>query len=380
MAAHKMAIHAENYKKGAVGALEHHNLRENGSYSNRDIDPERTKDNIILKQPGHTQYQDTKQIIEQRAVNQVRSTSIWQSEFIVSSDKEFFRGLPKAEQDRFFREAYNFLCREFGEENVTCAVVHYDETTPHMHFDFVPMTPDNKLSRKEVMTRERLLGIQDRLPKYMRQQGFDIQRGQKMAQLETKDRPRHIEPAEYKKSLNERVRALERHEKQLDAVEARQLERRNRLAADKKQLDSKAAVLNESMQGMRELPQAEKSFTGKMQLPEQEYQQLHAAAQYGMVSRQQRIDLQKENRQLKQAYAALQKENKDLKRLIPSVQEKLAMNKEMASIDHLRKENTLLKNILREISRLPLPDQARQLIEKAAKTTRLPEHETSIKR
>lgn len=375
MAAHKMAIHAENYKKGSVGALEHHNLRENGSYSNKDIDPGRTKDNIILRQPGHTQYQDTKQIIEQRAVNQVRSTSIWQSEFIVSSDKEFFQGLPKAEQDRFFREAYDFLCGEFGEENVTCAVVHYDETTPHMHFDFVPMTPDNKLSRKEVMTRERLLSIQDRLPKYMQQQGFDIQRGQKMAQMEPKDRPRHIEPAEYKKSLNERVRALERHEKHLDTVEARQMERRNRLAADKKQLDSKAAVLNESLQGMRELPQAEKSFTGKMQLPEQEYQQLYAAAQYGMASRQQRAELQKENRQLKQAYSTLQKENKDLKRLIPSVQEKLAMNKEMASIDHLRRENTFLKNILGEISRLPLPDQARQLIEKVTRTARLPEHE-----
>ena len=247
---HKMVIHAGNFKKGSVGALQHHNLRENDAYSNADIDRERSKDNFIIKQPDISQYQDTKNIIEQRAVNQIRSTSVWQSEFIISSDKEFFNDLPLSEQNRFFLESYDYLCQVFGEENVTCSAVHYDEKTPHMHFDFVPMTEANKLSRKEVMTRERLLKIQDDMPRHLREKGFDVERGRKMADLELKDRPKHLEPQEYKKALQEQIRALEGQKKSLDnglksetqkAAEIERLQQENS-KREKKVLETNAAL------------------------------------------------------------------------------------------------------------------------------------------
>lgn len=207
-----MVIHAGNYKKGSVGVLDRHNHRKNKSYSNLDIDQERSKDNLSIKQPEVSQYQDSRKIIEERATNQVRSTSIWQTEFIISSNQEFFNALPMNEQQRFFQEAYKYLAKEFGEENVTSAIVHFDEITPHMHFDFVPMTKDNKLSRKEVMTRERLLRIQDELPRYMREKGFDIDRGQKMNELSEKERlnQKHVNYCEYKKQLQSEINALER--------------------------------------------------------------------------------------------------------------------------------------------------------------------------
>lgn len=65
------------------------------------------------------------------------------------------------DEERFFKEAYKFLNDRYGKENVISAYVHMDETTPHMHYAFVPVVQDKKhgsykLSAKEAVTREDL--------------------------------------------------------------------------------------------------------------------------------------------------------------------------------------------------------------------------------
>lgn len=77
-----------------------------------------------------------------------------------------------ADEDRFFREAYNFLTARYGKENVISAYVHMDEVTPHMHFAFVPVTEDKKrggfkLSAKEVVNRQDLRTFHKDLSDYM---------------------------------------------------------------------------------------------------------------------------------------------------------------------------------------------------------------------
>ena len=62
------------------------------------------------------------------------------------------------EQD-FFQETYKFLNDRYGKENVISAYVHMDETTPHMHYAFVPVVEDKKkggykLSAKEAVNRK----------------------------------------------------------------------------------------------------------------------------------------------------------------------------------------------------------------------------------
>ncbi|MBT2158000.1 plasmid recombination protein [Clostridioides difficile] len=41
----------------------------------------------------------------------------------------------------------------YGDKNIVSATVHFDETTPHMHFNFVPITSDGKLSARDLITR-----------------------------------------------------------------------------------------------------------------------------------------------------------------------------------------------------------------------------------
>ena len=379
---HKMAIHAENFGKGSVGALEHHNLRENETYSNKDIDPARTKDNVILKAPEDSQYRDTKNIIEQRAVNQVRKNSIWQSEFIVSSDKDFFKELPMREQNRFFTEAYKYLSKEFGEQNVTCVVVHYDETTPHMHFDFVPMTETNKLSRKEVMTRERLLKIQDQLPKYLHEKGFDIERGRKMVELAPKERPKHLEPGEYKKALNDEIRALERHKKQLAGKVAEHEKRAERLDKAVPALEKQEKAVNDKLvrikqkelaadqlvKSLEELPKGVRTKSGHIALQENEYKKLRSTAKQGILSREELKTSKEQLMTMAESYQELKKKVPTVKERMETAQIKADYQNMENRVKRLEKQNENMKGVLEKIKDMKLPEPAFNLVNNALET------------
>ncbi|WP_312632461.1 plasmid recombination protein, partial [Mammaliicoccus sciuri] len=54
-----------------------------------------------------------------------------------------------------------------------------DEKTPHMHYGVVPITDDGRLSAKEVVgNKKALTEFQDRFNEYVKQRGYDLERGQ----------------------------------------------------------------------------------------------------------------------------------------------------------------------------------------------------------
>lgn len=76
------------------------------------------------------------------------------------------------EQQQFFEEVYNFLENRYGKENIISAYVHLDETTPHLHFAFIPIVFDKKknyykVSAKEVINRTELKTFHNDLNKTM---------------------------------------------------------------------------------------------------------------------------------------------------------------------------------------------------------------------
>jgi len=62
----------------------------------------------------------------------------------------------KAELQAFFKHCYDFLAQKYGEKNVVSAYVHMDETTPHIHFAFVPVVVDKKKGHEKVSAKEAL--------------------------------------------------------------------------------------------------------------------------------------------------------------------------------------------------------------------------------
>jgi len=78
------------------------------------------------------------------------------------------------DQRLFFQESYNFLEKKYGKENVISSYVHLDETTPHMHFAFVPVVRDKKrgdlkVSANDLITRNHLRSFHPELEKHMKE-------------------------------------------------------------------------------------------------------------------------------------------------------------------------------------------------------------------
>ncbi|MBD2790567.1 plasmid recombination protein, partial [Xenorhabdus sp. DI] len=68
---------------------------------------------------------------------------------------ENLKGISEKEQRKFFEKTYEFLTNRYGgEKNVLSANVHMDETTPHMHFAFMPVVWDEKKQREKVSAKE----------------------------------------------------------------------------------------------------------------------------------------------------------------------------------------------------------------------------------
>lgn len=82
--------------------------------------------------------------------------------FVVTSDGEFFKGLRPWEQRDFFRDCVQFFEDKYGTKNMISAVVHMDETTPHLHLNFVPVN-DGRLSSKSLFDRQKLAQLQTEL-------------------------------------------------------------------------------------------------------------------------------------------------------------------------------------------------------------------------
>ena len=86
-------------------------------------------------------------------------------------------------QEKFFRCCEKFLNEKFGKENSIYATVHYDETTPHLHYGFVPVVKkarkyrskakagqtyeEERICAKEVVTRAMLNSFHSELQAYL---------------------------------------------------------------------------------------------------------------------------------------------------------------------------------------------------------------------
>ena len=114
------------------------------------------------------------------------------------------------EIEQWAKDIYGFVCREFGEENVASFIVHLDETGPHAHCVFVPLTADGRLCSKEVLggknkieARQHMRDLHTRLAEVNRKYGLD--RGDDIQVTGA----RHRSTAEYNRDLHRENAQLE---------------------------------------------------------------------------------------------------------------------------------------------------------------------------
>ncbi len=182
----------EKYKRQDVSPIEKENERD-GNYqgSNPQIDNERTSDNYHIIYPqGKYIEMINKRLATLTLKRKIRSDAILMNSFVVSSDGEFFKGLRAWEQRAFFEDCARFFVEKYGYENMLSAVVHVDETTPHMHLNFVPIN-GGRLSSKSLFDKKKLSELQTELWEQVGKK-YGLKRGKENSQAT------HITAAEHK--------------------------------------------------------------------------------------------------------------------------------------------------------------------------------------
>lgn len=342
-------VRVQKFSAGSVKGIEIHDRREKDriSHTNKDIDWSKTGLNYDLYPQQNTNFQKAIKLrIGQLSLPKaVRKDAVVMAQVLVTSDRYFFMDKSPEQIRGFFSDCYDFLAERYGKENIISAVVHMDETTPHMHFNFVPVTLDGRLSAKSILTRQSLIE---------QQTAFCEKVGKKYGLLRGMEgsKEKHLEIAELKKQTA--CRHMEIAIEHLNQTQNDILY----LEMDKKALEASIGDLKAISSSMKNLPKGKKAKIGQnILLTPEEYQQLTDAANantwdfFEMKEAQRKIErLDKRNQELeaKSKERELAKENRQLR------------DENIRLYDKNRELLLQQDKIHKAIDRLPISDQEKE--------------------
>ena len=200
----------EKYHKQDIAPIERENERD-GNYKsvNPQIDSSKTKDNYHMHSPDGSYTEFINKRITELNLSP-RKDAVVMNSFVVGADRAFFDGLSKLSQYNFFSECTKFFEERYGTVNIISAVIHVDETTPHMHLNLVPITPDGRLCSKNLFDKQKLQQLQTDFYEAIGKK-YVLDRGKEGSQA------KHLSTAEFKaKKIIEQAEAI-RQENQVYA-------------------------------------------------------------------------------------------------------------------------------------------------------------------
>ena len=118
------------YTKQSIGKAERHNERKNTNYSNMNVDLEQTKNNVYYKTCDKTYNERLKELVDTGKISLrgLKDNAKIFDELVLDINSDYFEkhgGYDFAK--KFYEEAYHFAEKEYGEDNIISAVMHADE-------------------------------------------------------------------------------------------------------------------------------------------------------------------------------------------------------------------------------------------------------------
>ena len=232
--------HLKKNTRGAVPGLAVHFERKTDHHTNKEIDVSKSYLNQELMADGSdmlSRFNARLNDVYCMKRDDVKALATW----IVTLPEELTEA-PYEQKSAFFEATTAFLNDRYGQENAVAAVVHYDETTPHLHYAFVPVVFDDKKSRykvsaKEVLTRHDLQTFHDDLDQHLK-----------------KVLPFYEQGILNNKTLPfENVAEIKKYNDQFNAL-------KNELADVEENIRAKQAVLQITAQALTEVDLAEKQI------------------------------------------------------------------------------------------------------------------------
>ena len=236
-------MHMEKYQAHAIAGVSKHNERlwESKGYERENIDNALIRENYNLApERGDALDFVNSRIASLDLKRAPRKDAVRMVEWVVT--------LPEGETDAeaFFESTARHMTEVYGEDNVVAAWVHMDEPNarPHMHFDFVPVTEDGRLSAKDIMSRTHLRQMHPRMQELVSADlGHEVpfllpdeERGRReLSRLDAKDwraaRDELSRAEEQAQAAQERLECLRRDVRECESFEAASVVEMARTAA-----------------------------------------------------------------------------------------------------------------------------------------------------
>jgi hypothetical protein len=228
----------EKRKRQDISGIQRENNRTAAEYNNR-VNREQSELNLPLIQSDNW-TQDIRAEIE-RAGARTRSNSVIALDTLYTASPTFFEGKTQKQTEDFFRDCLQFHQRQFG--HIISAVIHYDETTPHLHVVSVPLTADGRLSAREIVgNKQNLSRLQDEFFEQVGR-GYGLERG---TRSDGQEKRKHISAQE------KRMQELEQQVSDLSERVERLTEQTELTAAEYRDTYKKTAHINELRQQARQ--------------------------------------------------------------------------------------------------------------------------------
>lgn len=228
----------EKRKRQDISGIQRENNRTAAEYNNR-VNREQSELNLPLIQSDNW-TQDIRAEIE-RAGARTRSNSVIALDTLYTASPTFFEGKTQKQTEDFFRDCLQFHQRQFG--HIISAVIHYDETTPHLHIVSVPLTADGRLSAREIVgNKQNLSRLQDEFFEQVGR-GYGLERG---TRSDGQEKRKHISAQE------KRMQELEQQVSDLSERVERLTEQTELTAAEYRDTYKKTAHINELRQQARQ--------------------------------------------------------------------------------------------------------------------------------
>lgn len=173
-------LHLQKVKGSELKEVQAHNQREKEEIPGDGIDRRRTILNVDLVNEQPFDYKKViNKTIDHRYTGQktISKDAIKLCNVTVINDASFFDSLSPEEEKRFFDTSLLFFQERYDQKNIMYAVVHKDESAPHIHIGFIPFTEDDQLSAKDFFGQNKdLYMLQSDFHTFLKQHNFDLDR------------------------------------------------------------------------------------------------------------------------------------------------------------------------------------------------------------
>lgn len=231
-------MRTEKRKRTDLGGIQRENTRTATEYNNK-VSPGMDIFNVALKESSNW-LQDINNEIK-AAGAKTRSNSVLALDTIYTASPDFFQGKTNQQNDDFFKDCLQFHKEHFG--HIISAVIHYDETTPHLHVISVPLTKDNRLSARDVIgNKAKMSKTQDAFFEQVGR-GYGLERG---IHMDGQEKKQHISAQEHE--LHEIKQQIAREQEKLEAIEHSEETARTRA----QEFKQKAAELQKQIEQLQE--------------------------------------------------------------------------------------------------------------------------------